>query len=491
MQRILNRETLTNHGNIHARTLCLDIIEKGLEAADPYSHTQQLVRLENNTLIFEGADFEGDGDPKSGAARYILTDKTRVFLFAIGKGIQYSAKAIEEILGDRLTGGYVIAKHGDPVIMKKVEVMLGGHPVPDQNCVEGCRRMLHIISSAHLTPSDLVITVIGNGVSSLMTYPVDEVPLPDIIRCVEVLQIEHGIPTSELNHIRNHVDQLKGGRITRLLQPARMVHLLTVSPTVNDTPDCKGYQALLHNNFWLHTLPDNTTKDHALEYLHTHGLTEKIPASILSVLKNNNHKSGISLKEFQDTDIRVFALMPECRDAAATALRCAKELGLTPYLLTRKTQCEANAAGRFFAQMVQHSRSPYSPFQPPCALIFSGELLVECGKTSGIGGRNQEFCLAAALVLHDNPNIALAAVDTDGTDGPGGFIAPEAENQGINTLAGAIIDGSSINMAVEHKLHPATALAQHDTSPLFWEIGDGIITTHNVSIGDLACCVIL
>ena len=492
MQRILNEDRLLNHGNQTARELCLDIIDHGLVAADPFYNTKQLIRMDGDTLVFEGTDYEPAQDPKSGTARYALTPSTRVFLFAIGKGIQYAAKAVEDTLGDRLTGGYVIAKHGDPILMERLEVMLGGHPVPDSCCVEGCRRMLQVISDAQLTSDDLVITIIGNGVSSLMTLPSDDIPLEDIIRCVEILQIENGVATSELNHIRNNIDQLKGGRITKLLYPAKMVHLLAVPPTVNDTHSCTGYNALLTNNFWLHTLPDCTSTDHALKYLNRLEIEDQLPASILHVLHHGSRcPKGISTEEFISCDCRVFALMPECKDATSIALNRAKELGLRPYLLTKKTQCEASAIGKFLSCMVQHCHNDYSPFRAPCALIFSGELLVTCGENSGVGGRNQEFCLSAALALHGNDRVALAAVDTDGTDGPGGYICDDAERLGVRVLAGAIIDGSTASTARKLQIDLSTALSRHDTSRILWELGDGIITTHNVSIGDLACCVIL
>lgn len=492
MQRILNGEHLLSHGNRKARGLCLDIIDHGLAAADPSYNTKQLIRLEGNTLVFEGAAYEPAQDPRTGAARYTLTSSGRIYLFAIGKGIQYAAKAVEDILGDWLTGGYVIAKHGDPILMERIDVMLGGHPVPDECCVEGCRRMLRIILDAQLTPNDLVITIIGNGVSSLMTLPSDDIPLEDIIRCVEILQIENGIPTSELNHIRNNIDQLKGGRITKLLYPARMVHLLAVPPTVNDTHFCAGFDALIRNNYWLHTLPDSTSVDHALQYLDSLGITNQLPASILHTLRGGSrcHK-GVSVEDFLSYDCRIFALMPECTDPTSVALNRARELGLHPYLLTKKTQCEARAVGKFVGCIVQHGHHASSPFHAPCAIVLSGELLVTCGENSGVGGRNQEFCLSAALALQGNEHIALAAVDTDGTDGPGGFICDDAEALGVRVLSGALIDGNTVSRADAHQIDLQTALSQHDVSRALWELGDGIVATHNVSVGDLACCVIL
>ena len=129
------------------------------------------------------------------------------------------ARALEDLLGDYLTDGHVIAKHGDDIIVEKLSVTLAGHPVPDYDCVIGTQKIVTMISEAKLTERDLVITAIGNGVSSLCTLPVPEIPFEDIMETTRLMQIEYGVRTHELNQIRNNVDQLKAGRITRLIQP--------------------------------------------------------------------------------------------------------------------------------------------------------------------------------------------------------------------------------------------------------------------------------
>lgn len=490
-KRIRNNLELCSHGSIEARKILVDILDSGLVAANPYYNAKALIEYNGEYVLFHGKDFMAEGDPNPEIAKYPITKQSRIFLFAIGKGIQNIARAIEETLGERLDYSLVIAKHGDPIIMKRAEVILAGHPTPDENCIKGSKKLLNIIQTANFTKEDLVITVIGNGVSSLLTYPSEGVSLNDVVTMVKLLQIEYGLPTAELNHIRNNIDVLKGGRISRYLKNARTVHIISVPPTVNDTTTIKGYNALMDANYWLHTLPCMTNPRTAIEILKTRQLDTVIPLSIQKTLNDGLLDNGISRKEFEESGQRVFALLPEKRDATAAAFKRAKELGLNAYILTRKTQSEASATGKFFAQMAKNALLNETVFKRPCALIISGELLVTCGKTDGIGGRNQEFVLAGASVIAGLDNIAIGGVDTDGTDGPGGFISQEAHDKGIDVISGGIIDGFTNKEAKEKGLSIQKALIEHDTSRILWELNNAVIATQNISIGDLECCVIL
>ncbi|MBW1739482.1 MAG: DUF4147 domain-containing protein, partial [Deltaproteobacteria bacterium] len=114
-------------------------------------------------MIVGDKEFEPCGNPKSGDEVYDLSKIRHIYVFGAGKGSQRVVKAIEDVLGDRITGGHVIDKKGHPVILKKVSVSLGGHPVPDEDCVEGSRRILEMTKG--LSENDLVFTCVCNGVS--------------------------------------------------------------------------------------------------------------------------------------------------------------------------------------------------------------------------------------------------------------------------------------------------------------------------------------
>ncbi|MCL1830695.1 MAG: DUF4147 domain-containing protein [Oscillospiraceae bacterium] len=495
MQRIINGDSLTGHGNIEGRTVLLDIMECGMRAADPYNNTLALMKLEGDNLIFSGTVFEAAGDPRTGRTVFDLKkDIDRIYLVAIGKGIQRIAKALEDILGDRLTGGHVLAKHGDGIIMERVGVTLGGHPTPDKYCVEGCRHIEEIIIGAQLTERDLVITAMGNGIGSLCTYPVEEVPLADVTEMVRLMQIEYGMPTADLCYIRNNIDRLKGGKLSRMLRPAKMVHLLGIAPKIVNTPhyDVSGYDALTKRNLWIHTLCDTTSPGEALEIIEEWDTNKRCPTSIIEYLNNYDRRYlTVKPEEYEGWDCRVFGLMPFELAALPSAMKRAKELGYTPHLLTEWLQCEASSAGAVIGQIAISTEKNFTSFKAPCAIFSGGEVIVTCGENPGVGGRNQEVTASGALTVFGSKRIVMAAVDTDGTDGPGGEFHPDATSKGITVLSGGMVDGYTLDTAITKGVDLKESLRTHSTSVALWEIDCGIAASQNISITDLQCTLVM
>lgn len=480
--RILNAATLTDHGHIAGRELMLELLEVGLRAANPYYAIQRLMRLEGDLLIFDEPLFEPEGSPRSGPEVVDLRTTGRIYVFGAGKGIQFAAKAIEDLLGDRLTGGCVIDKHGHEVILARIEVVHGAHPVPDEGCGRGCERIIEL--ARDLRPEDLVITVMGNGVSSLLTLPAPGVKLEDIQRVTYMFQIERGGPTGDLVPIRNHLDAMKGGQYSRYLRPARMINLLCFSRM--------SYHDLLYSGKarWLHCLPDESTNADAIRALKKWDVWDDAPAAVRDFLRHSE-RTTLSVAEFEAMQPRVFCTMPAELDMVPTVAQKLAALGITPHVLFHnpRTQLEASQAGKFAAAMAVSSECFGVPFKPPCALLSSGEMLVTVGKEKGMGGRNQEYALAAAPEIANTHNIIIGSVDSDGTDGPGHqFVAGHEE---IPTLTGGIVDGATAPRAVELGIDLHDALKRHATSPALWQLGDAVYATPGLSIGDLSVVLIL
>ena len=133
--RITNKEQLAAHGNREGRKIVAELLDAGLDALDPYVRVKQLVHVENGKIVLHTDGFEMKGDPHAGPLEFDLNDYDRVYVVGAAKGVQRAALAMEEALGDVLTGGHVIAKHGEAIICKKIGVTLAGHPVPDEACV--------------------------------------------------------------------------------------------------------------------------------------------------------------------------------------------------------------------------------------------------------------------------------------------------------------------------------------------------------------------
>jgi glycerate 2-kinase len=411
----------------------------------------------------------------------------RILVVGAAKGVQRVAKAIEEVLGDRLSGGHVVDKFGAPIILERIEVSLGGHPVPNEAGVRGCRRIAELLRD--LKKEDLVFTIAGNGVSSLLTLPVPGVSLEDVRRTTYLMQIERGAPTTELNQIRNNLDVLKGGRISRLLQPARAIHIIAVDP--NRVSAGEGsYEALMHRNRWLHTLPDATSFGEAIAMLKKWDAWDAVPQSVRDhLLRADPASATVKAEEFQKMPFRVFGVMPQHISMVPAAQARAAALGFKPYMLCSWLQGEAAHMGNAVARIALSIEKEGVPFEPPCALFTNGELLVTVGQETGVGGRNQEYALAAALTIAGSENVVMGGVDTDGNDGPGAQFLQNGLD--IPTLAGGIVDGQTVAEALAAGVDIHAELRRHNTTPALWKLGSGIHATHNISLTDLGVTLVL
>jgi glycerate-2-kinase len=481
MTRILNAAKLASHGNVEGREALVQILEAGLQAADPYYTTRDMLHLEGDKLTVGRQDFEPLGDPQSGAEVIDLSKVERIYCFGAGKGIQRIAKAIEEVLGDRVTGGNVIAKHGDPVILERVGVTFGAHPVPDEGCVCGCRRILDMARG--LTEKDLVFTMCTNGVSALLTLPAPGVSLEDVRRTTYMMQIERGVPTGDLNPVRNHLDVMKGGRLSRYIQPARAIHIVGWDPHT--------YEELTRQNVWLHSLPEGSTFATAVQNLKKWCAWGEVPASVRAHLTRADpaHET-VKAEEFERTRFRIFGVLPEHRGRVQAACKKAAELGYTPHVLYNsvKMKAEASQIGILVAHMAIQVQDCGLPFKAPAALIGGTEMIVTVGRESGMGGRNQEYALAAALQIPGCERIVMGSVDTDGTDGPGRQFVDGYDD--IPVFNGAIVDGTTVPRAEDLGFDVFGELKRHNTSPVLYRVGDGLVASPSVSMNDLSVTLV-
>ncbi len=479
--RIQNTEELISHGNIKGREAMVQILETGLQASDPYYNTKKLIRIDNGKLIIGRKEFEPEGTPKSGNEVYDFSEIDRIYVFGAGKGIQRVGKGIEDVLGDKITGGHVIDKKGNPIILERIGVTLGSHPAPDNDNPKGCQKIMDLTKD--LTEKDLVFTCVANGVSSCLTMPVPGITIEEIREMTYLMQIEHGAPTGDLNPIRNHLDMMKGGRISRYIHPAKMIHIIAIPPG--------NYDRLLNRNLWLHTLADFTTFELAVNNLKKWDAWDEVPASIRRHLEEADAKhETVKREEFEKMTFRIFGVMPSETGMVPTAMKKAEELGYKPiYLAERLHRIESAPAAMYFANIARAVDLKGHPFKPPCALFTTGEFVVTVGKATGIGGRNQEFALTASQIISGNENIVIASVDTDGTDGPGTQFHKGVE--GIPTYNGGIVDGYTLKEAEEAGVNITAELKNHNSTFALWKLNSGVLATPNISLNDLTVALIM
>ena len=237
------------------------ILRACLDAADPAEAVKRVVSLtEDNRL--ECPDFQIQ-----------LNDVDRIVLVGAGKGSAPMAKAIEDLLGDRLAGGAICVKYGHGIPLQKVEVIEAGHPVPDEAGREAVSKIIGILESAG--PKDLVISCISGGGSALLPAPAAGISLGDKQEITQQL-LAVGANIYEINAVRKHLSDAKGGNLMRRAYPAFVINLM-LSDVIGDDPG-----TIASGPF----APDSSTFQEAQDILDRYGLTSKGPTAITARIRN-------------------------------------------------------------------------------------------------------------------------------------------------------------------------------------------------------------
>ncbi len=437
MTTIKNKRQLQSHGNRRLRRAAIDIIEHALARVDPYQATREMVKLETGVLSVGTLGFD-------------LDSCKRIFLLGGGKATFPIAKALEDILGDRITDGIVICKYGQPGALRRSRMLLASHPIPDQ---AGYRASLAAIELAQQTkPGDIVFGCVTGGSSALMPLPVAGVSLEDKKR-VNNLLLTCGANIYEINAVRKHLSQIKGGKLAQAVHPRAHLINLTVSDVTNDELDYITDPLV----------PDTSFLEDARATLTKYHLWNKVPQSVQSYLKNAAAAEETPKQDdFAGRSIHSFILVKSAKICEAAAEK-AKQLGFNTMILSTFLEGESCELGRTFAAISKEIVLHHRPLSPPCAIIGGGETTVKIDGDVGSGGPNQEFALAAACEIGDMHQVLVAGIDSDGTDGPTDF-------------AGGLVDGGTLTRAQDGGVDIHGSLRRHDVTPSLQKLGDIVQT---------------
>lgn len=272
-----------------------------------------------------------------------------------------------------------------------------------------------------------------------MSSPHPGISLSDLRELTSAL-LACGARVDEINTLRRHLDQLKGGGLAGRAHPARVVSLI-LSDVVNDPLDGIASGP---------TAPDPSTREDALVILDKYRLTGKTPGSIMNVLN--------SARETSKADDEIFAnvqnvIIGSNVNAAQAALKQASAEGFESHLLGNDWQGEARSAARAFCE---HLISP--TYKRPFCLAAGGETTVTL-RGHGMGGRNQELALAAVEILAGTPDVMIIPFATDGEDGP-------------TDAAGAVASGETWQRGQALGLSVQKYLQDNDSHAYFESLGD-------------------
>jgi len=374
----------------------------------------------------------------------------KVLVVGAGKAAASMAAAVETAWPDVALDGLVITRYGHDAPTQRIRVVEAGHPVPDAAGEAAAREILQ--RARTLGPGDLLVALISGGASSLLSLPVDGVPMADLKTVTREL-LRCGAPIEQMNVVRKHLSQIAGGHLAAAT-PARVCTLI-ISDVTGDQPSDIGSGPCA---------ADPSTFADALGVLARYSCA--VPASVQAHLTRGARgevaetpKPGHAL--FARVDNRVIATAHRSLDAAA---RYFESQGVCAVVLGDTVTGEAREVAKVYAALVREIRAHGTPFAPPVALLSGGECTVTMPPgVAGRGGRCSEFLLSLAVELDAMPNVFAMACDTDGVDG--------SEDN-----AGAWLDPGVIARAEARGAHARTCLDAHDAWGFFDAAGTLVMT---------------
>jgi glycerate-2-kinase len=448
---VKNRQTLLAHGNRELRKVAFDIVDYALTKADPYRAVKALVHLQGDFL-------------EVGNLRLDLKTHGRILLLGAGKATYPIAKALEDILGERIDDGVIICKYGQEGTLSRSRLYLSSHPIPDE---AGFRAAKEALALARETRAgDIVFAGITGGSSALMPYPVEGITLDEKKRINQLL-LTCGANIIEINSVRKHLSRIKGGWLAKSIHPQAHLINLTVSDVIGDPLDY----------ITCPTVPDTSSFDDARRTLSKYELWEKVPASVSRYLKAGGPalETPKDLSDHRLDNFIIVAGTAACEGAAEKA----RELTLRTMILSTMLEGESRELGGTFAAIAKEILLNNRPLQPPCVVIGGGETTVKITGEAGQGGPNQEFSLGAALGIDRIGDVVIIGQDSDGTDGP-------------TDIAGGVVDNLTIQRAQALGIDVFAALTRHDVSPVFLKMEDAIVTgATGTNVNDLKLMLVL
>jgi hydroxypyruvate reductase len=375
----------------------------------------------------------------------------RIFAVGAGKASAAMAQAAEQALGRRIAGGWINTKDGHLAPLRRITLHEASHPVPDARGVAGARRIAEIAAQAQ--EGDLLLCLISGGGSALLPLPLDPVSLEEKQETTRLL-LACGATIHEINAVRKHLSAIKGGRLARLAQPATVLALL-LSDVVGDPLDVIGSGP---------TAPDTSTFASAWAVIEKYGLQAKIPRTARRLLEDGLAGKIEETPKPGDPCFRRTrnVIVGSNRLAVDAAARKARELGYRPLVLSTTIEGETRDIAAMHAAIAREIAATGRPARPPVCVISGGETTVTL-RGKGLGGRNQEFALAAAIALEGVPGVLAFSAGTDGTDGP-------------TDAAGAMADGETLRRAAALGIDARRALQDNDSYHFFRPLGDLVIT---------------
>jgi len=372
----------------------------------------------------------------------------RVVLVSIGKAGWEMARTAYEILGEGIDSGVVITKYDHARgPLGNIEIYEAGHPVVDFNGICASQRAIELVSG--LSPQDTVLFLVSGGGSAL--FEALECPLEKMQELTKTL-LNSGATINEMNAIRKHVSNVKGGKFAQAVLPASVYAIVLSDVVGNDLSTIASGPATA----------DNTTVEECLGILGKYNIS--LDGEMLELIKRETPKSITNATHIISGSV---ARLVE------SAENTARELGYETVVVDNGVTCDATLIAEKIGELVKE----YESTDVPVAVLFGGEVTIKV-KGNGKGGRNQELALLCAEKIKGKSNMAVFCVGSDGTDGP-------------TDAAGGYVDGFTYEKIAKSGKSPEEYLNNNDSYTALG-LAEGLIFTGatGTNVNDLYALII-
>jgi hydroxypyruvate reductase/glycerate 2-kinase len=441
-----SKSIIKNKGELSTtrlRKIALEIIESGIERVLPSNIIQESVKYDSKRriLFVMGDKFEIGG---------------RIFIIGGGKASGLMAETFEKIVNSDIAAGYINCVDTE-YSTEKIKILKASHPVPNQNGVEGVKKMLALKNEYRIDANDVIICLISGGGSALMPYPAEGVSLEDKQETTKLL-LNCGAEIEEINTVRKHLSRVKGGQLGRHFSPSRVISLI-ISDVIGNKLDVIASGL---------TTPDLSTFSNALAILKKYGLIDSVPENVIEHLRKGD--SGYIPETPKSLDNCKNYIIGDLKMALDAMKEKSVQYGLNPVIVTSEQKGETTEVARMRAKEIKEGK--YSKFD---VILLGGETTPVLPENHGEGGRNQHYVAVSMIEFEKYADRwVIASAGTDGSD----F---------THEYAGAIADRSSVSVLEEKGLNAIEYIERYDSNTLLRKIGRSLIVTGNTgtNVGDV------
>jgi glycerate 2-kinase len=406
-----------------------EIIAAGINEVLPQEAIEKYMQLNQSILQIE-------------QFAYNLNNYKNTVVIAVGKAAVGMAKAVENILGDRINLGICVTKYGHSLPLKYCSIIEAAHPVPDENSVLATKAILSITNNCDA--QSLVLFLLSGGASSLMADVPNGCSLQEVQDLFKHLVLSEA-SINEINNVRKTISKIKGGKLA-MNMPKATIHSLIVSDVPNNDLGTIGSGPTFIQ-------PSNYLQ--AKEILEKYSLWQKTSTNIKNAIEQTKE-----VNEAKTITHNKHTIIAQNKFALKAAQIKATSIGYEVVLVNEILNDSLAKAIDKILYTIHNNLS-----NPNAVLLFGGEITVDVNGNN-VGGRNQHLALCLLkeiLQISTSSKITIAVSGTDGTDGntnTNGALISNIWHYNTQEIEEAIATYSSYNFFKKHGGHIITGATQ-------------------------------